>query len=134
MYFEPISKPDNDSLKLFKEYRHIFRNSHLSCRKQLSKLINYCIGFYKVSDENNVFGGCLFIYEIDHDKKTVEIGGFSHRKSNTYQALKELICFINRHWKGFTIIADTKELSAKICLKRLQFNKNEKGVYYYGKI
>ena len=132
MQFEPIRKPDDEVFKLFSEYRQIFRNNHLSCRKQLVKLINQCVAFYKVYP-NGIFEGCLFIYEIDHDKKTVEIGGFSKRKAHTLEALKALIGFINTNWQGFTIIADTKELAAKMCLRKLNFKTDDKGVYYYGK-
>ena len=130
--FEPIRKPDNEVIELFTEYRKIFRYNHLTCRKQLAKLINYCVAFYKVYP-NGVFEGCLFIYEIDHDKKTVEIGGFAKRKAHTQEALKSLIGFINKNWQGFKIIADTKELAAKMCLRKLHFNNtDEKGVYCYG--
>lgn len=131
MQFEPIRKPDDEVVKLFSVYREIFRNNHLSCRKQLVKLINYCVAFYKVY-ENGIFEGCLFIYEINHENKTVEIGGFAKRKANTRQALIDIIAFINSHWQGFKIIADTKELAAKICLRNLDFEVNKKGVYYYG--
>ena len=130
MDFEPIGKPDNEVIELFQIYRKVFRNNHLSCRKQLVKLINHCIAFYKVYPDKT-FEGCLFIYEIDHENKTVEIGGFAKRKAHTKEALKALIGFINVHWKGFKVIADTKELAAKICLKKLNFKSDSKGVYCY---
>lgn len=130
MFFAKISKPDIEVLNLFTPYRKIFKGNKKSSIKQLSKLINKCVEFFKVFDGG--FEGCLFIYEIDHDKKIVEFGGFAKRKANTKQAIKELLAYINHHYKNYLIISDTKELSAKMCLRGLGFRKNNKGEYYYG--
>lgn len=132
MFFIPISKVDNETLKLFIPYRKVFKNSGKSAIKQLSKLINKSVAFYKVIYTTGEFKGCLFIYEINHENKTVEFGGFADRKARTFQAIKELIAFINHNYIGYTIISDTKELAAKLCLRKLGFKQNDKGEYYYG--
>ncbi|MCD7740441.1 MAG: hypothetical protein LUH11_03735 [Candidatus Gastranaerophilales bacterium] len=129
MQFEKISKPDLQTYRLFKsnKNREFFTFLNKSAIKQLSRIINTSVFFYKVYD-NQKFIGCLFVNSIDEKNKIIEFGGFADRHTNTVQAVKELSAFLKYHFPNYKIKALTKYLTAKLCLIKAGF-KNNKGDY-----
>ena len=131
MIFQKISKPDNDTLEIFKPYRKNFIYSNKTARKQLKRIIHTSIAFYKVYHEpTGKFEGCLFIDDIDEVNKIVEFGGFAARHAHTREAIRELIAFIKYHYPDFKVKAITIQKTAKFSLTRAGLvNKN--GDYIY---
>lgn len=130
MIFQRITKPDNETKKCFLPFRKLFIYSSKSAIKQLGRIIKTSEHFYKVYD-NNVFIGCLFVDDIDHENKIIEFGGFSFRHVNTRQSIKELMAYLRHYYPDYKVKAITSQKTAKISLSRAGFvNKN--GEYIYG--
>ncbi len=129
MFFQKISNPDMDTIKLFIPYRKNFIYSNKSAIKQLSKIIHTSVAFYKVFD-NEVFIGCLFTDCIDEKNKIIEFGGFAKRHVNTKDAIKELMAFLKYHFPDYKIKAETSRLTAKISLLKAGLIKKNGGYFY----
>lgn len=116
MFFEKKSKVDKDIYNCFLPIRKNFDHSAKSAIRQLSKIINNVVAFYKVYDKN--FIGCLFIDEIKEDEKVILWGGFAHRRVNVNQSIKEFMAFLKYHYPEYKIRAITKQKAAKFSLSR----------------
>ena len=120
MFFEKKSKPDIEIYKCFQPIRKNFDHSTKSARKQLAKIMNNVVAFYKVYDDR--FIGCLFVDRIDEKEKVILWGGFAHRRVNTRLAIKEFMAFLRHHYPDFKIRAITQHKTAKISLARAGLN------------
>ena len=120
MLFEKKSKQDKEIYKCFQPIRKNFDHSSKSARKQLAKIMNNVVAFYKVYDGK--FIGCLFVDQINEKEKNILWGGFAHRRVNTRLAIKEFMAFLEYHYPDYKIQAKTKHKTAKISLAWAGFN------------
>lgn len=129
MFFEKKSAADLDIRKCFLPVRGNFPHNRKSGTKQLSKLINNTVEFYKVYD-NRCFIGCLFVNEINETNKIIDFGGFAYRHTNAVAAVKEFVAYLKYRYPDYSIKAATKFRTAKFCLTRAGL-KNKNGGYVY---
>lgn len=123
MFFERITKPDTETLKLFILWRKNFIYSSKSAIKQLRKIIKNSVFFYKVYNVRKDFQGCLFVDSIDDKNKIIEFGGFAKRHAQTTQSMIEFIAYFKHYYPDYQIKAITNKLTARISLVRAGFKK-----------